>query len=268
MNWEKQRCVLTGAAGGIGQAIAKTLAEKGVSLILVGRNSMKLHTLAEALPGNHDVICADLSCAKERVALVTKVAELGGLTMLVNNAGVSHLSLLEDTDSTTIESVIETNLLAPMLLTQALLPHLQQNRVTYIVNIGSAFGSIGFAGQSAYCASKFGLRGFTEALMRELADSNIRVSYLAPRATATAINSDVANAMNKALGNHVDTPETVAEHFVALLESAQNRGFIGFPERLFVKLNGAFPSLVDKALLKKLPIIKRFIAPTFQEKRL
>lgn len=268
MNWEKQRCLLTGASGGIGQAIARALADKGVSLILVGRNSMKLHALAETLPGYHDVICADLSSAKERTALVTKVSELGGLTMLVNNAGISQLSMLEDTDSYTIESVIHTNLLAPMLLTQAFLPLLQQDKATQIVNIGSAFGSIGFAGQSAYCASKFGLRGFTESLMRELADSNIRVSYLAPRATATAINSDVANAMNEALGNQVDAPEVVAQHFIELLEGSKNRAFIGFPERLFVKINGAFPSLVDKALLKKLPIIKRFIAPTFQEKRL
>lgn len=268
MNWENQRCLLTGASGGIGHAIASALAAKGVSLILVGRNSMKLHALAESLPGAHDVICADLSEVNERMALVTKVAELGGLTMLVNNAGVSHLSMLEDTNSVTIESVIETNLIAPMLLTQALLPLLKQDKPTQIVNIGSAFGSIGFAGQSAYCASKFGLRGFTESLMRELADSNIRVSYLAPRATATAINNDVANAMNEALGNQVDMPSVVAQHFIELLEGNKSRAFIGFPERLFVKINGVFPSLVDKALLKKLPIIKRFIAPTFQEKRL
>lgn len=268
MNWKNQRCLLTGASGGIGQAIARALADRGVSLILVGRNSMKLHALAKTLPGSHDVICANLSVMRERTALVTKVAELGGLTMLVNNAGVSHLSMLADTDSHTIQSLIETNLVAPMLLTQALLPLLQQDKQTYIVNIGSAFGSIGFAGQSAYCASKFGLCGFTESLMRELADSNIRVSYLAPRATATSINSDVANAMNEALGNQVDTPDVVAKHFIELLESSHNRAFIGFPERLFVKLNGAFPGLIDKALIKKLPIIKRFIAPTFQEKRL
>lgn len=262
MEWGNQRCLLTGASGGIGQAIAKALAEKGVSLVLLGRNRARLDSLAEQLPGQHEVVCGDISVANDRAALVTRLEALGGISMLVNNAGVSHLSMLEGTSSETLEAVIQTNLIAPMLLTQALLPQLKRSSHTYIVNIGSAFGSIGFAGQAAYCASKFGLRGFTESLLRELADTNIHVSYLAPRATDTQINSDIASAMNKELGNQVDSPEIVAKQFIQLLEQRKARAFIGFPERLFVKINGAFPSLVDKALIKKLPIIKRFIAPS------
>ncbi|MCO4786214.1 SDR family oxidoreductase [Marinomonas atlantica] len=268
MEWSNQSCLLTGASGGIGQAIAKALAQKGVSLVLVGRNSARLHALKEQLPGEHQVCCADLSNAQERESLVSKLTKQGGVSMLVNNAGISHLSTLEDTSTEILESVLQTNLMVPMLLTQALLPQLQQRRTTHIINIGSTFGSIGFAGQTAYCASKFGLRGFTESLLRELADTNIKVSYLAPRATDTQINSDASFAMNKALGNQVDTPEMVAKQFMLMLEQHKTRAFIGFPERLFVKLNGAFPSLVDKALIKKLPIIKRFIAPTLKEKLL
>lgn len=267
MDWNKQRCLLTGASGGIGQAIAQALAEKGVTLILQGRNQARLEQLRERLPGNHYVLCADLGDHSERQELARKVSVMGGISMLINNAGISHLSLLEDTEAQEIDKVINTNLIAPIMLTQALLPALKQSQDTYIVNIGSAFGSIGFAGQSAYCASKFGMRGFTESLYRELADTKIHVSYLAPRATATQINSDVAVAMNQKLGNSIDPPEKVAQRLITQLEGRKARAFIGFPERLFVKINGLFPSIVDKALIKKLQIIKSFIAQPMQEKK-
>ena len=112
------------------------------------------------------------------------------------------------------------------------------------VNIGSGFGSIGFAGYSGYSASKFALRGFTEALRRELADSSVRVGYLAPRATVTDMNSEQVVAMNKELGNKMDTPESVAEEFLSLLKSDQTERYIGWPERFFVKLNSLLPGVV------------------------
>lgn len=93
-----------------------------------------------------------------------------------------------------------------MLLTHALLPLLQRAPEAAVVNVGSAFGALGHPGFTAYCASKFGLRGFTEALARELADGKIRVLYLAPRVTATAMNDSRVEALNTALGHVVDPP--------------------------------------------------------------
>lgn len=263
MQWQQQTCLLTGATGGIGQAIAKALANKGVRLILQGRNESRLQKLSDSLSGEHKILVADITTGQGREK-IRHFAELNTISMLINNAGVGQFSLLEDTEEAAIADTLETNLLAPILLTQELLPLLQkadqqQTAPSYLVNVGSAFGSIGFAGQSIYCASKFGLRGFTEALYRELADTNVHVSYFAPRATATSINSDQAMAMNKALGNNVDSPESVANALIQQLEKGHARQFVGFPEKLFVKINGAFPHIVDKALFKKLPIIKRFL---------
>lgn len=263
MQWQQQTCLLTGATGGIGQAIAKALANKGVSLILQGRSESRLQQLNDSLTGEHQILVADITTIQGREK-ICRMAELNAISMLINNAGVGQFSLLEETEETVIVDTLEINLLAPILLIQELLPLLQkadqqQPAPSYVINVGSAFGSIGFAGQSIYCASKFGLRGFTEALYRELADTNVHVSYFAPRATATSINSDQAMAMNKALGNSVDSPESVANALIQQLEKGHARLFVGFPEKLFVKINGAFPHIVDKALFKKLPIIKRFL---------
>ena len=263
MQWQQQTCLLTGATGGIGQAIAKALANKGVSLILQGRSESRLQQLNDSLTGEHKILVADITTIQGREK-ICRMAELNAISMLINNAGVGQFSLLEETEEAVIVDTLEINLLAPILLIQELLPLLQkadqqQPAPSYVINVGSAFGSIGFAGQSIYCASKFGLRGFTEALYRELADTNVHVSYFAPRATATSINSDQAMAMNKALGNSVDSPESVANALIQQLEKGHARLFVGFPEKLFVKINGAFPHIVDKALFKKLPIIKRFL---------
>jgi len=265
MQWQQQTCLLTGATGGIGQAISKALANKGVSLILQGRSESRLQQLNDSLPDKHKILVADITTIQGREK-ICREAELNAISMLINNAGVGQFSLLEDTEEAVIVDTLEANLLAPILLTQALLPVLQkanqqQAAQSYLINVGSAFGSIGFAGQSIYCASKFGLRGFTEALYRELVDTNVHVAYFAPRATATSINSDQAMAMNKALGNNLDSPESVANALIRQLEKGHARQFVGFPEKLFVKINGAFPHLVDKALFKKLPIIKRFLRP-------
>ena len=114
-----------------------------------------------------------------------------------------------------------------------------------------------FPGQCGYSASKFALRGFSQALRRELSDRNIRVAYLAPRATDTDMNVDAVVAMNKELGNRTDSPDIVARALIDLLNGSSGARFIGWPERFFIKLNSLFPSLVDSALGKQLPVIRR-----------
>ncbi|RLQ22474.1 SDR family oxidoreductase [Seongchinamella sediminis] len=247
--------VLTGASGGIGRAMAASLAGAGARLVLVGRDDARLEQLRATLPGaGHSSVAADLTTAAGRDSVVA--ACHGQLDLLVNNAGVNHFGLLEQQSDQQLQQMIEVNLLAPMLLTRALLPQLQA-RQGCVVNIGSGFGSIGFAGYCAYSASKFALRGFTEALRRELADSGVRVQYLAPRAVATDMNPPEVVALNDELGNRTDSPETVASELLALLASGKAARHIGGRERFFARLNSVFPGLVDAALGKNLALIKR-----------
>ena len=174
----------------------------------------------------------------------------GGVDILINNAGVSDFGLLEDAEPEAIERAIATNLTAPVDLCRRLLPHLRAREQAQIVNIGSVFGNIGFAGNSVYCATKFGLRGFSEALRRELAGTNVQVRYYAPRATRTSINSSAANAVNDELRIAVDDPQDVAEQVMQLMQSGRCEAVLGWPERLFARINALVPRIVDRALAR------------------
>jgi len=255
MDLKDKTVVLTGATGGIGAAMASALAGLGANLILVSRDQRKLESLRDELPGDqHVLVAADLSEAGGREAVLS--ACCNGVDILINNAGVNHFGLLQSQSEQQLRDMFELNTLVPILLTRALLPLLRQS-TSSIVNVGSGFGSIGFAGYCGYSASKFALRGFTEALRRELADRPINVLYLAPRATETAMNSEHVVEMNRELGNAMDSPQWVASELIKLLKKSSGSRYLGWPERFFIKLNSLFPFIVDKALARQLPIITR-----------
>ncbi|MGB5630171.1 MAG: SDR family oxidoreductase [Woeseiaceae bacterium] len=254
--------VLTGASGGIGRAIAERLAVAGARLILVGRSGDKLRLLMAELGGEtHTAIVADIGSEEGRLHLRDRCDSLApeGISLLVNCAGVNDFGLFEEQSQAAIAETIGINLISPILICQDLLPLLHRRGQAQIVNIGSTFGSIGYPGFSAYCASKFGLRGFTESLRRELADSGIQVSYVAPRATQTDLNSDKLVAMNNELGTAMDKPSVVADQVMRVItcRSGLDR-YMGWPEKLFVKINALLPALVDSSLRKQLPVIRRF----------
>ena len=256
MDCRGKQVLLTGASGGIGQAIATELDRAGARLTLVGRSAAKLEALQHRLGGVHHALAADLDLPEQRDRVVDH-CQRHGLDAFINTAGVMDFRLYEAQDPAVVERMVTTNLLAPMLLCQRLLPLLRRREEAAIVNIGSIFGSIGHPGFTAYCATKFGLRGFTEALQRELHDSPVRVSYLAPRATRTELNSAAVTALNEALGNTTDAPERVAAEVMRVLADQPRQRFIGWPEGLFVRVNGLFPGVVHKALARKLHIIRR-----------
>ena len=110
-----------------------------------------------------------------------------------------------------------------MLLVHELLPHLKAQPQAHLLNMGSVFGNIGYPGYAAYSASKFAMRGFTEALRRELADTRVRVHYLAPRATRTPINSPAVQRMNAELKVAMDPPEAVARAARTVLGERRRR---------------------------------------------
>lgn len=252
------KIVLSGATGGIGQCIAKQLADAGHRLVLLGRNDQKLSSLAKQLPGQHQHFSLDLRNHDEIDSVCQQLSFGKGIDALINNAGLSCFGDFRHPQMDP-QALMEVNLLAPIRLCQGLMPSLLRSEQGCIINIGSSFGSIGYPGFSLYCASKFGLRGFTEALQREFADHDIAIHYLAPRAVNTEMNSPAVNAMNKELGNQVDEPDVVAQAVAQLLGQRQSqRRYLGWPEKLFVRLNALLPALVGKALSKQLPIIRRY----------
>lgn len=254
-----KKVIVTGATGGIGSAIARALDTAGCHLLLTGRSTAKMTSLLATLPGNdHAILAADLT-SKAGIELLRDEAERFKASTLVNCLGVNRLSSLDKANYGDVDHIIATNLTAPVNVCRALLPLFEGQEKATIVNVGSILGSIGYAGSTLYCASKFGLRGFTEALRRELADTAISVVYFAPRATNTELNSDRAKQLNQELGNAVDSPEWVARQLVSVLEANKSLNrYLGWPERFFVGLNGLLPSIVDNALSRQLATIKRY----------
>ena len=126
--------------------------------------------------------------------------------------------------------------------------------------MGSTFGSLPFAGFAAYSAAKAGLRAFSQALRRELADTLVAVVHIVPRAIDTPMNTDAVTALNRALHSQSDSAADVAGEIVAALVRNARELHIGFPERFFAWLNGFAPGLIDRGLAGKLPIVKRHAA--------
>jgi short-subunit dehydrogenase len=252
--------LLTGASGGIGQCLALRLAEAGATVYAVGRRADALHALAaRARPGAIRPVVADLATADGIDAVRRAVAAAPiPVSLLILGAADSRFGLFEHSSVVDVQAQVATNLVAPMLLVRALLPCLTRLPEAGVVGIGSTFGSLGYPGFAAYSASKFGLRGFLEALAREHADTPLRVQYLSPRATRTALNSVAVDAMNAELGVAVDDADQVAAALLKAIEAGTRRRQLGWPERLFARLNGLLPELVDRALAKQLPTVRRF----------
>jgi len=258
MEIKNKRVVLTGAAGGMGKILAAELVKRGANLAMVDANAEALATVATDLPGSHPVQ-GDLSSAKGCSLAAEQCLEtLGGIDLLINLAGINSFAAYEDETPEKIELMMHVNLLAPMWLARAFLPTMQTNNDGRIVNVGSTFGSIGFAYFSVYSASKFGLRGFSEALRREVADTNIKITYIAPRAVKTPMNSDALMRMGKATKMNMDTPDDVVQKIILAIDNDRKDIYFGFPESLFVRINVLFPRLVDKALAAQNRIARAF----------
>jgi len=258
--------LLTGAGGGIGSAIARRLARQGASVVLANREVDSLAPLVDELcthGGRMLALPVDLVRPDGPAQLVSEaIAATGGIDILINCAGVQNFGFLAEESPAATTALFQVNTLAPILLTRALLPHLLDAGQGQVVNVGSIFGSIGFPCFASYSASKFALRGFSEALRRELGDSGVRVTYVAPRFTRTPFNSGVVTRMAAALKMNQDDPEAVAAQVVAAIERNGTDHYLGWPEKLFVRVNAVLPRLVDAALVKQVAAMRPFASET------
>ncbi len=258
MELRNKRVVLTGAAGGMGSILAGELASRGAKLALVDANTEALEAIAKRVKDAH-AVTGDLSSAKGCEVVTRECTRLlGGVDLLINLAGVNSFAAFEDESPERLEMLMHVNLLAPMWLARALLPGMLARNAGRIVNVGSIFGSIGFAYFTAYSASKFGLRGFSEALRRELRDTGVKVTYIAPRAVKTPMNTDAVMRMGKATRMNMDSPEDVIKKIIHAIDNDCKDIYFGFPEALFVRINVMFPRLVDRILAGQNRIAARF----------
>ncbi len=185
--------IVTGSSRGIGYAIAEALVRAGVRVAVSGRDGARAAAAAGNLtrvgPGSAIAVRCDVRRPEEVRDLVQRaVAAFGGLDILVNNAGVGGFGRVSELPVETWNRVIETNLSGAFYCSREAIPALRARGGGWIVNIGSLAGKNAMAEGAAYCASKFGLIGFSESLMLDVRYDNIRVSCLLPGSVATEFN--------------------------------------------------------------------------------
>ena len=236
--------VVTGAASGIGAALVLQLAARGSHLVLLDRDADGLAAVAAAVRAAHPALhvtttVVDLSDdeATRRVAEQLAI-DHPDVTLLVNNAGVALGGRFDQVTVEEFDWVMAVNFRAPVRLTHALLPVLRRHPGAHVVNVSSLFGLIAPAGQSAYAASKFALRGFTEALRHELVDDGVGVTSVHPGGIRTNIarSSRLGSGVPAAEGEQgkrdfekllTIPPERAAAMIVRAVENRRPRLLIG-----------------------------------------
>ena len=182
MELKGRTALLTGAGGGIGSAVAENLARAGVTLVLSGRNEVSLEALRVTLPDrDHVVLTADLGDREQSSTLIKKAeAEAGPIDILINNAGIEDSGTYHLLEAEEIENMVELNLLAPMLMTHAVIPGMLERGRGHVVQMSSVAGLAGAACTEPYAATKGGLVRFTESLRATYADQPVGFSTVAP----------------------------------------------------------------------------------------
>lgn len=168
--------VITGAGSGLGASLARKYSEMGYHVTLIGRTKEKLERTAKLLKGSYSIYELDITRNDDvKKVFHSIIEEVGGVDILINNAGVGAFDLAENISEHNVHQMIDINLKGTIFCTQAVLPHMKERNEGIISNIISTAGVEGKVTESVYCASKFGVRGFTDSLYLELKDTPIRV---------------------------------------------------------------------------------------------
>ena len=218
--------LVTGASRGIGLAIATILAQNGYQLHLTCKNSYKkLKEIAKTLSATYKVPCKAYKTDMGNFAEVwTLFSEIDTLDVLINNAGISHIGLLQDTSVDEWQKVLDTNLNSVFYTSKLSIPKMLANEGGVIINISSIWGNAGASMEVAYSASKGGVNAFTKALAKELAPSNITVNAISCGVIDTDMNKNLSQSEMNALieeipANRLGTAEEVANLVFQIINS-------------------------------------------------
>jgi short-subunit dehydrogenase len=234
-------CLVTGASSGIGRATADLLASAGARLVLVGRDPERL-AQAAAATGGHPV-AAHLGGDGEPARVAAEVeARFGRVDVLVNNAGLGLAGGLTEATPGRIDELVRVNLLAPMLLTHALLPGMVERGAGAIVNVASVAGHVGVRGEAVYAATKAGVVTFSESLRQELRGAPVRVSLVSPGVIATPFFERRGAPYARRRPRPI-APERVAEAILDAIRTGAPSVFVPGWLALPVRLHGALPGL-------------------------
>ncbi len=225
-----KKALVTGASGGIGEAIARILHAQGAIVGLHGTRVEKLEALAADLGDRVKLFPADLTSRAEVRVLGQKAeADLEGVDILVNNAGITKDGLFVRMSDADWDAVIEVNLTAVFRLTRELTHPMMRRRNGRIINITSVVGVTGNPGQANYCASKAGMIGFTKSLAQEIATRNVTVNCVAPGFIESAMTGKLNDKQKEAIMNAIPSKRMGTGNEVAAAVA-----FLASPEAAYV----------------------------------
>lgn len=246
-----RRILVTGASSGIGRSLAEQLAGRGARLALVARSADRLQSVVKqsSAAGPEAVaIMADLSRDEDRRRIVqTAVEKLGGLDVLINNAGLGSWAHFADSSEGILRQIMEVNFFAPAELIRMAIPELTQGQQPAIVNVASMCGRRGMPAWSEYSASKFALSGLTEALRGEAVRFGIDVLLVLPGLTNSSLHQNLLLERGR---EKIDfsagmDPAAVADGIVQALEKNRTETVLGREARWMLRVNRFAPRLVD-----------------------
>lgn len=219
MEWRDKVALVTGASSGIGLAVARDVVRRGGRVALVARTEATLARVVMDLGSDRAAAFPlDVRDAGAVAALPAKVvARFGRLDVVVNNAGANHRGEFLERTPAELDAILTTNLLAPVLLTHAALPHLGGGGV--IVNVASLAGKVPVPHEATYSASKSGLRAFSTALGVELAPRGVRVSAVNPGPVDTGFFGDLATVPDLVFSQPMSSAEEVADAVMQAIET-------------------------------------------------
>jgi dehydrogenase/reductase SDR family member 7B len=225
--FDGQICWITGASSGIGAALARQFAKRAARLILSGRDEAALARVASECGGEPMILPFETTNYAAIPALLEKALSLGGrIDILVNNAGISQRSLARETDFSVYERIIAVDLLAPIALTQAVLPNMLAQESGRIVMMSSVAGKVGSPMRTAYSAAKHGLVGYADALRAETEAIGLNVHVIAPGSIKTDVsrNALAADGSRRGVSDPAIERGIDADHAAELMLRAVERG--------------------------------------------
>ncbi|CDM66293.1 SDR family oxidoreductase [Pyrinomonas methylaliphatogenes] len=199
MGLQGKSAIVTGSTKGIGRAIAEALVREGVNVCVSARHGDEVERAVAELSEMGEArvtgaVCDVRDYEEVKALIAHAVEEFGGLDILVNNAGIGHFARVEETSPEDFRAVLETNLFGVFYCCREAIPHMKRRGGGYIINISSLAGKNAHPQMATYNASKFGLNGFSEALMQEVRHDGIKVSYIMPGSVNTYFGGDQPSA--------------------------------------------------------------------------
>lgn len=245
------RALVTGASSGIGREIARELARQGARLIVTARREQRLRELTEELStadSHARAVAGDITDAEMRQQLTAAVQQdFGALDILVNNAGVGAVGLFAEAGPDRLRRIMDVNFFAPVELIREMLPLLRNGSQPIIANVGSVLGHRAVPKKSEYCASKFALHGFTDALRAELAAEGIDVALINPSTTQSEFFDSVIEYKGKLPWLHAGAmpAHKVARHAVRAIRRGKHEIILTPGGKLLVWIDRLLPGITN-----------------------